>query len=210
MKKRSAKSHAVSVADLRGVETFDTNDMLLLARAPVEEVARALVAQKKLKTWHPDALGKTVSLADPSYLVLRLAGHDWSLITACVFSLKSFFKPADAQALSRTLKGKVIFFANSDTGSATEYELFDAGKSLEHFRCVDDVEFKSSVRKVAPPKDGPDIYTFVDAFIRAQGAFVPACSIHFQSGWLHARQKFTLAAQDEIPDEMIERMDYLG
>jgi hypothetical protein len=46
--------------------------------------------------------------------------------------------------------------------------------------------------------------------MREQGAFVPACSIHFQSGWLEAGQRFTLAMQDEIGPEMVERMDYLG
>ena len=209
-KKRRGKFRPVSVADMRGVETFETNDTLLLARGGVEEVAKAFAAQKRLKRWHRDALGKTIAVADPSYFVLRLTGHDWSMITACVCNMANFLRASEAKALSKVLKGKVIFFGNSDTGSVTEYELFDAGKNLEHFRCFQDVEFTSSIRDDAPPEDGPEIYDFVDALVREQGAFAPACSIHFQSGWLTKGQKFTLAAQDEILDESIERIDYLS
>jgi hypothetical protein len=209
-KKRKANSIGPSAAELRGVETFDTNDTLLLAQAPVEAAAAAFKAQKRLKTWRRDALGTTVRVADPSYYVVRLKGHEWTIITACVFSKASFLKVSDAKALSVKLNGKVIFFGNSDTASATEYELFNAGKSQERFFCYQALEFRSIIRQVDPPEDGPEIYTFVDAFIRSQDAFVPACSICFRAGWLEPGQAVTLAAEDDLPDQCVERMDYLG
>jgi hypothetical protein len=95
---------------------------------------------------------------------------------------------------------------------ATEYELFDAGKSLERFSCSVDVKFTTSVRDIDPPEDGPDIYDFVSQFMREQDAFVPACSFHLNTGWMTAGQKVDVAPQvvELLPKEAFERVDFVA
>jgi hypothetical protein len=209
MKKRP-KPQPPSPATFRGVETFDTNDTVLLVRADVEPVADAFAKLKKAKLHRQSVLGKSVTVRDPSYMVLRLAGHAWTLITPCARSQSSFFKSADAKALSKSLKTRAIYFANSDTASFTEYELFEAGKPLEHFRCFEDIEFTTKLRKVKPPPDGPEIYTFVDRFIKEQDAFVPALSVHLNAGWMNVGEKATLGPQEELPKSAFERLDFIA
>ena len=196
--------------DLRGVETFDTEERLLLVLAPVEHLAAALAKRKQADLRERDVLGKTVTLGDPSFLVLRLRGHPWSLVVACTAGRDSDLTRADAAALSKTLKTRAIYFANSDCASATEYELLDNGSPQEHFRCVDTVEFTSEARDVDPPEDGPDLYTFVDRFMRGQDAFVPALSLHLETGWMKPGRKVKLDAQDELPPEAFERVDLVA
>jgi hypothetical protein len=173
-------------------------------------VAEAFAARKKAKVWEADVLGRTVTITDPSYMVLRMAGHRWTLITPCVAGRTSSFKADEAKALSKTLKTRAIYFANSDTADYTEYQLFDAGKRLEHFRCFEDVEFSSDARDVDPPEDGPAIYEFVDRFIREQDAFVPACGVRLNAGWMTAGQNVELGPADGLPAEAFERIDFVA
>jgi hypothetical protein len=208
-KKKRGKVQPPSPADLRGVETFDTEERVILVLANVEPAAEAFATLKKAQVHERDVLGgKPVAIRNPSYLALRLRGHRWTLVVACTSGRTSFLEAADAKSLSKALKTKAIYFANSDCASATEYELFDAGKTRERFRCVNEVELTSEVRDVDPPEDGPGTYEFVDRFMREQDAFVPACSIHLNAGGMTSGQKLELAP-DELPVE-IERLDFVA
>ena len=209
-RKKRTKAQLPTPAEMRGVETFDTNEAFILVRGHVESVAAAFKKHKKAKVWQKNVLGETITIADPSFLVLRMAGHPWTLITACVTSRPSFFKPEDAKALSKAMKARAIYFANSDTASYTEYQLFEDGKRLEHFRCFEDVEFSSTARDVEAPEDGPGIYDFVSQFMREEDAFVPACSVHLNTGWMNAGQKVKLGLGDVLNDEAFERIDYVS
>jgi hypothetical protein len=189
---------------MRGVVSFDTNEILLFVPAPVEDVADAFKKLRKLKTWIKDARGKTIVVSEPSYVVYRLKGHKWTIID----SYKANGPDVnDAMALSETFKSRVIHYGNSDTASATGYDLFENGKRLEHFMCYEDLEFESKLRDVEPPEDGPDIYPFVDQFMKEQDAFAPSWTTYFGAFCHKPGAKIKLQI---LPQEMVERLDYLA
>ncbi len=197
-------------AELRGVETFDTEEVAVLVLADVETVAAELARHKGAKNHKRDILGEEIKIVDPSYLVLRFVGHPWAIVVSCTFGPNDRLSVADASALSKALATKAIFFGNSDCASYTEYELFDKGKSLERFQCRDEVNFTSQIRDVPPPEDGPDIYEFADAFFKQQDAYVPALSIELGAGEMKPGKKIDLAEQmDELSEEAFERIDYI-
>ena len=192
--------------DMRGVASFDTNEILLFVPAAVEEVAAAFKKLRKLKTWIKDARGKTIVVSEPSYVVYRLKGHKWTIIDSYK-AIGDYPTENDAKALSKTFNSRIIHYGNSDTASATGYDLFEKGKRLEHFMCYEDVEFESDFREVEPPEDGPEIYPFVEQFMKEQDAFAPSWTTYFGAFRHKPGAKIKL---DILPKEMVERLDYLA
>ena len=195
-----------TLAEMRGVGTFDTNEILVFVPRPVEEVAAAFKKHRKLNTLVASAMGKTITVGDPSYLVYRLKGHAWTVIDS-YHAMGRYVKTEDAKVLSKLFKCRTIFYGNSDTASATGYDLYDNGQRLEHFYCFDDLQFESKLRDIAPPEDGPDIYPFVDAFMKEHDAFAPSWSIYFGAICNKPGDKVKLefAAGDEVV-----RLDYVS
>jgi hypothetical protein len=217
--KKSAASKAPDMPDfarLRGVATFDMEDAVILVRSSCAEVAEAVKKRKKLKTWVRNALGKTVTVAGASYLIYQLKGHSWVTINGFTGgnSRRQAAKASpqdDAKALSKSLATKAIFFANSDTSSVTEYDLFENGRHIEHFDDFNGINFNSQFRDIEPPEDGPDIYTFVDAFIAEQDAFVTGWSHFLFDGWRYKKgDKVELDFGGVLNDTIIQRLDFVS
>lgn len=206
MAKRKKSSNEPPIEDMRGVASFDTNEILLFVPAPVEDVAEAFKKLHKLKTWLKDARGKTIVVSEPSYVVYRLKGHKWTIVDSYKVN-GQYPDEKDAMALSKTFKSRVLHYGNSDTASATGYDLFENGKRLEHFMCYEDVEFESNVRDIEPPEDGPDIYPFVEQFMKEQDAFAPSWSTYFGPFCHEPSAKIKL---NILPGEIVERLDYLA
>ena len=191
---------------MRGVVSFDTNELLVLVPKPVEEVAVAFQKLRKLKTWIKNARGKTITVAEPSYLVYRLKGHPWTIIDSYK-GCGTYVNESDAKALSKALRTKCLYYGNSDTASATGYDLFDKGKRLEHFLCYEDVEFESTIRQIEPPEAGPDIYPFVEQFMKEQDAFAPGWTTYFGA---FCHKPGATIKLNVLSDDMVERLDYLS
>jgi hypothetical protein len=196
---------------MRGVVTFDTNEILVLVHAPVEAVAEAFGRSAGLGTWVEGAHGQTVTISDPCYLVYRLKGHSWTILDRFA-GHSGLLGPDDARSLSEALGTRALHYANSDTAGATGYELFDGGELLERLEAYEGVEFETMLRQVEPPEDGPDIRSFVDTFIREQDAFVPGWSVYL-GGWCHKpgdRVQLRFDTEDGSGLDVVERLDYLG
>ena len=204
--KKKARPEPIPIAQLRGVGTFDTNEILVFVAQPVDIAAAAFQKFRKLKTRVANAAGKTVTVRDPSYVVYRLKGHAWTIIDSYA-SMGKYVDPDDAKALSKSLKCRTIFYGNSDTASATGYDLFDNGKRLEHFECYESVEFESSIRKVNAPDDGPDIYPFVEQFMKDQDALAPSWTVYFGAICHKPGDKVKL---DFFSAEEVTRVDYVS
>lgn len=174
-KKATAKRAAriPNLATMRGVPSFDLEEMAILVRANCTQVAEAFKKRNKLKTWIRNAAGKTVTISEPCFLVYQLKGHPWVIINGLFGNYVPF---EDAKALSKTLATRVIYFGNSDASCVTQYDLYENGKQLEHFDIFEGVKFSSQFRNVKPPKDCPDVYAFVDEFFKEQDAFIPGWS----------------------------------
>src|SRR5688572_3212533 len=65
----------------RGVMTFDTDQIIVLVKEPVEQVARAFVDHSGAGTWIKDALRQTVTLRSHSYLLFQFAGHPYTIVS---------------------------------------------------------------------------------------------------------------------------------
>ena len=217
--KRSATRKTPEMPDLteiRGVPNFDMEDASILVRSSCAEVADAFKKRKKLKTWIRNAIGKTVTITGASYLVYQLKGHSWVTINGFTgdSSRRQTAKASpqdDAKALSKSLATKVIYFGNSDTSCVTEYDLYKNGKQIEHFDDVDGVNFHSQFRDIEPPEDGPDIYTFVDASIAEQDAYITGWSHFLFDGWRHKNgDKVKLDFGGALNDTIIQRLDFVS
>jgi len=203
-KKKSPKQ--IPLAEMRGVASFDTNELLVFVPKPVEEVAVAFQKLRKLKTWIKNARGKTITVTEPSYLVYRLKGHPWTIVDTYK-GRGAYVNENDAKALSKALGGKSLYYGNSDTASATGYDLFEKGKRLEHFLSYEDIEFESAIRQVEPPGDGPDIYPFVEQFMKDLDVFAPSWTTYFGA---FCHKPGTTVKLDVLSDDMVERLDYLS
>jgi hypothetical protein len=211
-KKRGAKRSAekFDLAKLRGVPTFDLEESIILVRSECRPVAAAFKKYKKLKSLVRDAVGKTVVIAEPSYLVYQVKGHKWSNISDFRF-IGNSPSPADAKALSKLLATRAIFFGNSDTSCVTQYDVYDNGKQLEYFDNFDGIKFTSRLRDVEAPEDGPDIYPFIDEFIREQDAYIPYWSALLFHGWRHKPgEKVNLDFGGSLDDKVVVGFDFVS
>jgi len=198
---------SASIADLRGVASFYTNEMIVLVRAPIDAVTKAFCGLKRARVCHRDAAGKTVTVSDPCYLIYQLAGHPWTIIDVYA-SRSSYPNPEDARALSEVLKTKAIFYGNSDTAGVIAYELVEAGKRLERFMDFEETEFESNLGRSAPA-EGEDMEDFVRAFFRAQDAFAPSWTSRLGGNCHRPGDKATLPFGGFRPDTLI-RLDYVA
>jgi hypothetical protein len=192
-------------AGMRGVASFDTNEIIVLVHAPVEPVAEAFKQIRKLKNWTRSANRQFIEVADPSYLVYQLRGHVWTILDCYHGRLRMV--PDHAKTLSKTLNTKAIFYGNSDTAGVTAYELFDNGKLLEHFELGDDgVNFTSEIRNLHAPNAGPGVYDFVDKFFKSHNALAPSWSVYL-GGW---HQKPGQRVQLQMDEKAVGRVDFLS
>jgi hypothetical protein len=164
------------------------DDSEILVRASSGAVADALRKHKKLNDAIRNAIGKTVTVTGASYLVYQLKGHTWTTIALFTGDgssrrASSSSSQSDAKALSKSLSTKALYFGNSDTSCVTEYDLFERGKLIEHFDNFNGIKFHSKYRDVVPPKDGPEIYDFIQAAVVELDAFVTGWSWYLFHGW---------------------------
>lgn len=194
-KKKKAPWSPPPLAERRGVVTFETNELLVLVKAPVEATADAFAKHIGAKTWIKNANGKPVRTASTGYVLYQMTGHPYTTIFLYAHSPGSFKYPNEdlARALSKGLKTKAIYFGNSDTASATAFEVYENGKQLERFCCEADLEFTSTLRDESEaPEDGPDIYPFVDKVMREHDAFAPGFTSYVSRFGLEPGEKVTL------------------
>jgi hypothetical protein len=185
--RKKAKTRAPTLPDItkmRGVPTFDLEESVLLVRASCDQVAEALKKRKKLKKRIRNAAGKTITIAGDCYFVYQLRGHPWVIVSVFWGGCAG---QDDGKGLSKALATRAIYFGNSDTSCVTQYEVYENGNQVEYFDDFNGIKFHSKLRDVAPPEDGPDVYDFVDAFIREQDAFIPYHSALLFEGWRYKR-----------------------
>jgi hypothetical protein len=172
-----------AIPQRRGVVTFDTDEILVLVKAPVEPVARAFVKHTSARTWVPNALGRTLTLTSHGYVLLQFSGHPYTIISlyAGFFGAAQHHpKPEHARALSETLATKAIYYANSDTAGVTAVDVYEAGRQVERLHCASDVTFTSTLRGASEyPEPGAGVYSFTDRLMREHDAFVPQLGMSY-------------------------------
>jgi len=207
-KRKAPAKQPPSLAQMRGVVTFETNEILVLVHAPIDRVTEAFRKHKRARVCCNNVAGKVVTISDPCYLAYQLQGHPWTVIDGYVCDGNDYPRPEDAKALSKALKTRAIFYGNSDTAGATGYDLFDCGKRLEHLEAFEEIEFESQLGREGP-SDPCAVEEFVEAFIREQDAFAPAWSGHL-GGWrCDDGEKVKLPFGDFGPEDLV-RLDFVA
>jgi hypothetical protein len=102
----------------RGAEGEDCD--VTLARAPVEDVARALA---RGGAWDRDVVGKTVTVARSFAFVVRLRGHAWTIVLAEDL-------PIGPDLLSREMRAPVATLTEYE--GSIEYSYYEGGARTEH------------------------------------------------------------------------------
>jgi hypothetical protein len=142
----------VPVNELRGVDLdFGGDDeKVMIARAPVEDVARAISKMYGATEWRQDTKNQPVEPAVPSVFVGQLRGHGWSFVaTHGEPLLKGVVSQQGAKSLSEALQTTVVVMLAEDTSGAFYYEIFASGESLEELQWADGISrFASQLEDV--------------------------------------------------------------
>jgi hypothetical protein len=206
----------------RGFETIDYNNALILIRAPIDDIARALA--DRTQRWERDVLGREIVLGNHGAFIFRLRGHTWTEIVLDPSIATGIWE----QALSSQLKTRVIRYEVSDTMGGVIYGLYENGELLEELEATDNgsggpddsTSFSSRVRDLKRD-DIADIWDFTRRFLIEQDAFEPGISFEFFLGRRYrpgdrvrvVNPGFTLRTADgqsRVSTPPIERVDYLA
>jgi hypothetical protein len=173
----------------RGIWMMDYNNLLLLARSPVEEVAGAIAEDAEV--WERDVLGRQVVVGRDALFVFRLQGHRWSTVVPRLDGRAPFGHKGYAweQWLSRRLRQPVITYDVSDTCGSVGYTLVEGGEVAEDFFAEDQGSgpaperswFTSTRRDVGLGQIG-NIYDFASDFFVEQDALEPGIAFGYFVG----------------------------
>jgi hypothetical protein len=194
------------------------NNLLVLVKAPLAEVSRALARQHSGSTLKSDVLNCEVRLATRGLFVLRLRDHAWTEVLGTSDDL--LMSPA-LSALSRDTGSQVIEFTVSSTCGAIGYTYWVAGDLVESFQYIGgEVTFDSTRRRLTPA-DIKDGWRFADEFLQEQEVSDPGIYARYFLGNSEYRTGTTVVLQNpgiacnvsgktvttRLP---IERLDYLA
>jgi len=169
----------------RGVETIDYNNNLLLIRASIDDVARALA--DRTDRWERDVVGREIVLGRFGAFVFRLRGHAWTVVVlearpelggwALLIRIGE-----QTRALSNFLKTRAIYYWVGDTTCTVGYELYENGELLEKLSATEggspDDTFSSRLRDLKR-QDIRNIWLFSRQFLVDQDAFEPGISFSY-------------------------------
>jgi hypothetical protein len=205
--------------DAERIGTINTGieeDLLLLVKASVEEVARVFQKIRGARRWEPDVHGRKVSWESDIYSVFRFRDQAWTIVRheANERPVSGHDVTAeDARALSREIGTEVILHDLGADAERIGYRWYRSGNLIESFGAgpnhEDDakeewgepVRFRSEVRTVED-LEAIDPLAFVDRFVRARDAFVPALPRALEG----MKGKGTLELPGIDPEE-VERLD---
>ena len=214
------------VAVWRGLVSDNLNDFLILVQATVDEVAAAFCQVRGATVWEKDVFEHEVELTNQCFVVFQFTGHPWTLIhEENVYSWSKSLNREDAEAISQHLRAKAIYYGVSDTAGAIGYDLYQSGSLMESFDSCCDYDFDDEIESGGEPDTtygsrwklysklrhpNPNEikrdFDFVDAFFRAQDAYVPAWGGGWRTCGTGQRRRLQVTGLD--PDDL--RMDYVA
>jgi|RhiMethySRZTD1v2_1073278.scaffolds.fasta_scaffold107081_2 hypothetical protein len=169
----------------RGVATIDYNNSLLLIRAPIDDVARALA--DRTERWQRDVVGREIVLGEFGAFVFRLQGHGWTVVVPEVRpELQGWALLTGISEQTRTLSGflktRAIYYWVGDTSGTVGYELYEDGELLEQLSATEGGDsndtFSSQLRDLKR-RDIRNIWRFTEQFLVDQDAFEPGISFRY-------------------------------
>lgn len=218
----------IPLAQRRGLDWIDLNDLMVLVREPIEPVTQALSQVRQAELCERDVFEREVEILGQDFIIFQFRGHPWTLIHQLGFPLESPLGNEDAEALSGLLGTRAICYAVSDTCGSIGYHLYDHGASVEMLSFADgdpeaDVEVEevkvssgqreestsvqSQLRQLRTeenwnpydPELSQNPYEVVEDFFQEQDAYVPA---------FPGPESFSVGQRVTLRFEGLERYDF--
>ena len=156
----------MQVDQLKGVESFDVNDMMFFVQAPIEFVAKAF-SQLYDGRLQCNVYGRELSDAVTGFILMQFLRHSWTIVYRPEFPFYSECEK-DAQKLSRLLITRAVYYYITDTGGELTYKLYQNGNCVEKLKWDygdgGSIQFQSQLRS-----EIRDIGTFFEE----QNIYVP-------------------------------------
>jgi hypothetical protein len=172
-----------SVAEMRGICSFDYNGNTVFAKANVEDVSRAISERYSTSQWQKNIINREIELTNQCFFIFQYSGHVWTNIISRQYSNYDY-----AQFISKSLKTRTIDYEVSDTASALKYRIFENGELLERLNtgeCYENIEWESTIHHVGAEQIG-NIEEWVEKIFIENDALEPSIEFMNLVGyWMH-------------------------
>jgi hypothetical protein len=197
-----------SLAELRGVCSFNYNGTTIFVKADVEDAARSLREHRSTYQWHKNIVNREVELSHQCFFVFRFNGHSWTTIIP-----RNSSGNEDARIISLSLKTRSICYAISDTACAVGYSIYENGELLENLEtgeCYESIEWRSSIYDTNTERIGVDIglEEWIDRLFRENDVLEPSMTFVDFIGYIMHKPGDKITIQ--VPENMIERIDFVS
>jgi hypothetical protein len=189
----------VPVESLRGLGHRSASEVVLAARAPIDDVAPALERLRGGRQWSRRIFDEQGFFpGEEGYLVYQLRGHSWTLVQTELLDRRALHA-TDARGLSESLGCDALLLEICEPSELLRYALYREGERIEEFGLLPRgaTAFASSVREVEASDREPAV-DFVDATLAAWDIFVPGLG----------DDRLEVIAREFSPDDF-ERVDFL-
>jgi hypothetical protein len=197
-----------SVAEMRGVCSFNYNGTTIFVKADVEEVAHSLREHRGKYQWHKNIVDREIELSHQCFFVFQFNGHTWTTITPRNSSGRE-----DARLISLSLKTRSIYYRISDTTCALRYSIYENGDLLEELEtggCYENIKWKSSIHDIKTEQISvnSNIEEWIDRLFHENDVLEPSMTFESFVGYILHKPGHKITIQD--PGNMIKRIDFVA
>jgi hypothetical protein len=197
-----------SLAERRGVCSFNYNGTTVFVKADVENVARSLREHRGTYQWHQNIVYREVELSHQCFFIFRFNGHIWTIVIP-----RNSSGNEDARLISLSLQTRSIYYGISDTACALEYSIYENGElleTLETSECYESIEWRSSIHDTNTERIGIDIgiEEWIDQLFRENDVLEPSMTFVDFVGYIMHKPGDKITIQD--PETIIERIDFVS
>jgi hypothetical protein len=198
-----------SLAEIRGVCSFDYNGRTTFVRASVEDVTRSWSIQQNAKEWHQNIVDREVELTSQCFFIFQFKGHTWTNIIAR--SSSGDIDDPNTRLLSANLKTRAIYYTISDTACALGYTIYENGEVLEQLEtgeCYENIQWYSNIHGDRKVYIDYGVEAWVDKLFQENDLLEPSMEFMSIVGyWRHKPgDKITIRDSECI----LERIDFIG
>ncbi len=214
--RQASTEDRIPIEQRQGNYCHETEDSIVLVRAPIEPVAQALNQLWQVKHWKQDVYGCNIDIKKQGFVVFQFRGHSWTCIRE--YGWGRGFLEGEVQALGKLLNTRIVDYEVSDTGGLIAYDCYDFGFLVEKAQLEPSYppEFESQLRSFGPePADklSDEFKEYVHnlgefvitEFWEQQNIYIPRLLKHFQAP---ARVILVNEQMNSNSDETFERDDF--
>jgi hypothetical protein len=197
-----------SLAEIRGVCSFNYNGNTTFVRASVEDVARSWIIQQKAKEWQQNIVDLEVELTSQCFYIFQFKGHTWTNIIARSSSMD--IDNPDTRILSANLKTRAIYYMICDTVCALGYTIYENGEVLEQLstdECYENIRWQSKIYSDCKVQGEYGVEGWVEKLFQENDLLEPSLEFMSLAGYAMHKPGQKITIRD--PDRVLERLDFI-